>query len=122
MVRDEVVMWEESSERKGKRKRKREVRTYVHIHLAREQRLAGRMKEHDSLDQLQCAHNQQVVGPIRTPGEQAVQRLDQAQRHVPLEPLLQLEELAECRVIGDLLERLGGRHRFVVGGGAGRDY
>lgn len=89
--------------------------TYVHIHLAREQRLARRVQKHDALDQIQRAHDQHVVLPIATLGQQSVERVDQAQGHVPLEALLQLEEFAKGGVVGEFLEALGRRRHAVVG-------
>lgn len=73
--------------------------TYIHIKLPREQRPGRRMQKHYALDQVQCLDDQQVILLIMALAQQSIQAIGQAHRNIPLEPILQLEELSECRII-----------------------
>lgn len=91
----------------GKAKRGKRRKAYVHVRLAREEGLARRVQQQDALDQVQRAQDQQVVLAVAALGDEAVERREQPLRDVPLEALLQLEELAEGRVAREVRERLG---------------
>ena len=80
--------------------------TDIHVHLPGEQRLARRVEEQSPLDQVQRAQDQQVVLSVAAPSHQSIERVDEPQVDVPLEALLQLEELVEGRVVREFGERL----------------
>lgn len=90
------------------------VATYIHVLLAREQRLAGRVKQKQSLGQVQGVEDEQIVLAIVALSQQAVQSPNETEGYVPLEALLQLEELAEGRVLGQLREILPRCARILV--------
>lgn len=73
--------------------------TYVHVLFASEQRLARRVKQQNTLNQVQRAQDQKIILSITTTRQQAIESLDQPRRDIPLEALLQLEELAKSRVV-----------------------
>lgn len=88
----------------------RERETHVHALLAREQQPAGRVQQQGALQRVEGAQHQEVHAAVVALGQQAVQGLDQARGDVPLEPVLQLEELAEGGVAAQVGEwELGGR-------------
>lgn len=80
--------------------------TYVHILLAREDGLAGRVQQHQALHQVQRAEDQQIVRSVAALGKEPVEGADEPRSHVPLESLLQLEELAERRIPGQVRQVL----------------
>lgn len=82
------------------------MNTYVHVLFASEQCLARRVKQQNALNQIQRTQDQKVVLSITATRQQTIQGLDQPRRDIPLEALLQLEELAKSRVVGQLREVL----------------
>lgn len=91
------------------------VWSYIHILLALKEALAGRVQQHRALQEIERAEDQQVVLAVAALGHEAVQRANEAQADVPLKALLQLEELAKGRVVGELAEILARwRHARVV--------
>jgi hypothetical protein len=65
------------------------------------------VQEQHALYQVQGAEDQEVVLAVAALCDEAVESREQALRDVPLEALLQLEELAEGRVVGEVGEGLG---------------
>lgn len=86
---------------------------YIHVHLSREEGLARRVQQHESLEQIQSAENEQVVRAIGTSSHESIEGADKAHGDVPLKSLLQLEELVEGRIAGDLGDQLR-RRRFLL--------
>jgi len=78
------------------------------------------MQQQYSLDQIQTRQDEQVVLAIIALPQQAIETVDQAQRDVPLKALLELEELAEGGVLGELGEFLA-RRCVGRGGGGGEE-
>lgn len=90
-------------------------RPYIHVLLALKKALAGRMQQHRALQEIERAEDEQIVLAVAALGHEAVQGANQAQADVPLEALLQLEELAKRRVLGQLAEVFARwRHAHVV--------
>lgn len=73
------------------------------------------MQQQHALDQVEGAEDQQVVLAVAALGDEAVERGQQALRDVPLESFLQLEELAEGGVAGELGEGLGAGRVITLG-------
>jgi len=80
--------------------------SYVHVHAAREENLAGRVKKQDALDQIQRVDNQQVILAVAASYYQPVERRKEALCDIPLEAFLQLEKLAEGGVASQVVESL----------------
>lgn len=80
--------------------------TCIHILLTRKKSLARGVQQHDALDEIQRAEDEQVVLAVAALGHESIQRAGQAHGDVPLEALLQLEELPKGRVLGELGEIL----------------
>ncbi|ROW13368.1 hypothetical protein VPNG_05448 [Cytospora leucostoma] len=65
---------------------------------------ARRVQEQHALQAVQRAQHEGVHAPVVALGQQPVERLDQPRGDVPLEAVLQLEELAEGGVVGQVGE------------------
>lgn len=85
------------------------VGTHIHVHAAREEGLARRVEQQHALDQVEGVDDQEVVLAVAAAHDQPVERGEQALRNVPLEALLQLEELAEGRVARQVGQHLARR-------------
>jgi hypothetical protein len=72
------------------------------------------MQEQCALNEVQGTQDQEIILSITALGHEAIQSPDQAHGDVPFESLLQLEELAEGRVAGQIGEVLSGRRRLNV--------
>lgn len=73
--------------------------THIHVDFSREERLARWVEKKYPLDQVERIQDQQVVLAIAATSDQAIEGRQQALGDIPLEALLQLEELAEGRVV-----------------------
>lgn len=67
------------------------------------------MQQQQTLYQIQCTENQEIVLSITALSHEPIKRADEPQAHVPLKALLQLEELAERWVISQLAKLLARR-------------
>lgn len=104
------------------------VRTHVHVLLSREERLARRVQQQHTLDRVEGAEDQEVVLTVGALGHETVEGVDEPQGDVPLEALLELEELPEGRVVGQVRQGLAPRTGssrvvpvVVVAAGGGAD-
>lgn len=66
------------------------------------------------MDEVQSTQDQEIILSITALGHEAVQSTDQAHGDIPFESFLQLEELAEGRVLGQVGEVFSGRRRLNV--------
>lgn len=83
---------------------------YIHVYLSCEELSTRWMKEQETLDQLECLYDQQIIRAVAFLAQKPLQARDQSHTHVPLEGLLQLEEFAIGRIdvqVGQLLRRGG---------------
>ena len=86
------------------------------------------MQQHNALNQVQCLYNQQIILAIICLSQEPIETIDQSERNIPFESLLQLKELPERRIIDQLTKWLSRRRFFarvdyrapLLGGGFGR--
>jgi hypothetical protein len=95
------------------RRKECEREPYVHVHAARKEDLAGWVEQEDALNEIEGVHDEQVVLAVAAPDDQEVERREEPLGNVPLEALLQLEELAEGRIAREVGEHLA-RGLFAV--------
>ena len=85
-----------------------QVCTYIHENRPRKQMLAGWMQQQNPLEQIEGVKYEKVVLALGAAHREPVERHDELLRHVPLEPFLQLEELAKGRVRAEIAQCLWG--------------
>ena len=73
--------------------------THVHMDVSCKKFSGWRMEQQETLDQFQCLDYQDVICSIALFAQKSLKAPNQSHCHVPLEILLELEELAVCKVL-----------------------
>jgi hypothetical protein len=89
--------------------------TYVHVHAAREENLAGWVEEEDALNKVERIDDEEIVLPIAAASNEPVESGEQTLRDVPLEALLELEKFSEGRITAKVGESFARRRVGVSG-------